>query len=216
MLTVRGCGWGCLVSRVLPQGPRGPGGREHSWRGFWGRAGQGPHRTSLGVRWGPHHPCGLRLRLCPASLQTRGSAPGPLCVGGAHCGPLEGRKEGSGNLAPGLSPRAQPSPASPKAWLSVCAPKPEPSWAPSELATPLQLSCVTRILQPLGAAHGPHPTTWEQLSAWAREGILFKLRGYPLQPPPRPTLEGVLHVAGPWLICSLLARSRHSINAPEE
>lgn len=28
--------------------------------------------------------------------------------------------------------------------------------------------------------------------------------------------EGVLHVAGPWPICSRLAHSRHSINAPEE
>lgn len=113
-----------------------------------------------------------------------------VCVGGAHCRPLEGRKEGSGNLVPGLHPRAQPSPSSLRLpegpALGLC-PQPDPSWTPSELAHPSGRPAWPESCSHSGRPLAPTPTTWEQLSAWALEGVLFKLRGYPLHPPPHPT-----------------------------
>ena len=109
------------------------------------------------VRWNPslHPPTppppppsrALRLWLCLAFLpllqaNSRCSRPWHLVphVGGecTQPGPLnppEGRKE-AGNLAPQPEPPCPPSPRSPKAQLSICAPGPAPSWAPSRPARP--------------------------------------------------------------------------------
>lgn len=136
---------------------------------------------------GPCHPRALRLWLCLASLQTRGSAPGPRVCGG-HTetpGRKEGRKRESGPRAVPLCPAFSRLPEAPA--LGLC-PQPDPSWTPSELAHPSGHPAWPESCSHSGQPWPPPPPCG---SSWAPGHLgqslqALRLSSAPLTSPPTP------------------------------
>lgn len=132
--------------------------------------------------------------LCPQAAAVPGlPASAGLCTWSLVCvwggtlqtsGRKEGRKWESGPRPAPPCPAFSRLPEGPA--LGLC-PQPDPSWTLSELAHPSGRPAWPESCSHSGRPLAPTPTTWEQLSTWALEGVLFKLRGYSLHPPTHPT-----------------------------